>query len=725
MRIQLNNKPGCAVFSPLRMLPWLTAFAVIAFSLPLQAQQTSCIIKANRAWCGMYENGGVGQFNYYSGFFPTDYNCMGPSMESGQAHTGSNITTATTNWSDPNGTVIPKAVVRPVDVYSKWTVQNPLVNSIRYGYPTNIINAENKTMEDWGEVNPGKMIGTSDQTATVTTRNAMGIDIQRTVFAFAQRFHDNYIVCDLVLTNRSGQTLNDFWVSFHEAPFYWRKANGAGDPDIPEQDQVDRNAAWHHYYGAREGDSLRIFYMYSADYPQRTGDQMGAPVASQDGRLIDSDFMFYTILHASKQPYTNPADDVDDHLQPRSTTVYAEVPMAVQGLWGGADASGRDLIYDLIAGKQGKDQPMEGQISGTFHRANNDEQGDPDYTNLGEGFSASSIWNRSISSFGPYTFGDGESIHIVYASGYCGLGVEKAKEIGEKWLNRNLADAPNLPDARTGYFPSNFAFPSDATEQDIIKDRWISTVIDSVHKSASRAKWNFEHNWQVPGAPPPPNQEVTGYGDGVEIKWSCPGAEALSNFAGYRIMRRLGRQDTSFFKVVHQTPASEKATEHVWTDTDIRVGASYYYYVQSGIRIDANDPNAHPDSRGKIFWSGRLWNPTRTEVVPPRKVGEKLSDIRIVPNPYNIKDPLLLSYGLDEHNRKLWFYNLPAEVTIKIFTESGDLVKTIVHNPPNRVGSIDWDLLTDNQQAIASGVYIARFEKPDGETAIQKFLVVR
>ena len=105
--------------------------------------------------------------------------------------------------------------------------------------------------------------------------------------------------------------------------------------------------------------------------------------------------------------------------------------------------------------------------------------------------------------------------------------------------------------------------------------------------------------------------------------------------------------------------------------------------------------------------------------------GEKLSDIRIVPNPYNIRDPLLVSYGLDEHNRKLWFYNLPGEVTIKLYTESGDLVKTIIHNPPNRVGSIDWDMLTDNQQAIASGLYIVVFEKPDGERAFQKFLVVK
>ena len=122
MRIKLNENPGYTVLSPHRMLLWITVFAAIAFTLPLQAQQNSCVLKANRAWCGMYENGGDGQFNYPSTFFPADYNCMGPSFETGQAHTGSNIITAAKDWTDPNGVAIPKAVIKPVDVSFITTV---------------------------------------------------------------------------------------------------------------------------------------------------------------------------------------------------------------------------------------------------------------------------------------------------------------------------------------------------------------------------------------------------------------------------------------------------------------------------------------------------------------------------------------------------------------------------------------------------------------------------
>jgi hypothetical protein len=701
---------------------WL-AVIILTIIQFVNAQQTA-VMKANRTWCGIIENAGRGSFDYSGGYFPADYNCQGPSMEEGSGITGSQITMATTNWTDPKGNLIAKAVIRPVDVYATWSVIEPLNNYIRWGYPTDTINFNDVTLVNWGEVDPSQMVGTSDQTARVTTKNALGVEIKRTIFAWSQKFHDNYIVMDLVLTNRSGMTYNDFYVMIHEAPFYWRKAKGS-NPSTPDQDQVDRSACWHHYYGARPGDSLRVFYMYHADDPPRTGDQMGGPVTSQDGRLMESDIAFYTILHASQAPYTDPANDIDDPLQPRVTDVYAASPMGVEALWGGEDATGRDLIYDLMAGKNGIDQPMPGQYEGTHHRANNDEQNDPSWDNLGAGFSPSSVWNRSISNFGPYTFQDGESIHIVYASGYTGIGIEKEKIIGEQWLKGTITDPPNLPDAEKGYFPLEFAYPSDAVERDKIKDRWISTGIDSVHKSASRAKWNFEHNWQVPGAPPPPELNITGTGGGVEIRWSDPEAEALSGFDGYRIMRRISREDTVFFDMVHRTDANDKADEHLWIDEAVLFGASYYYYVQAGLKISENDLNAYPTNRGKTIWSGRLWSPTNIHVQPPRASQDDLSKIRIVPNPYNIKDPLIPGYGW-EGDHGIIFFNLPGTVTIKIFTESGDLVKVINHNPVTKAGSLTWDMLTDNQQLIASGVYIAVFQKPDsGELAYQKFLVIR
>jgi hypothetical protein len=198
----------------------------------------------------------------------------------------------------------------------------------------------------------------------------------------------------------------------------------------------------------------------------------------------------------------------------------------------------------------------------------------------------------------------------------------------------------------------------------------------------------------------------------------------MDGFDGYSIWKRIGRQDTVFFELAHRTDPNDKNTEHVWVDENVLFGASYYYYVQAGVKIPTDDLNAHPDSRGKTIWSGRLWTPTNTAIQPPRPSQDDLSKIRIVPNPFNIRDPRVEGYGWDG-DQGLIFFNLPGRVTIKIFTENGDLVKVIEHQPQNETGSLTWNMLTDSQQVIASGVYIAVFQKSDGELAYQKFLVVR
>jgi len=101
-----------------------------------------------------------------------------------------------------------------------------------------------------------------------------------------------------------------------------------------------------------------------------------------------------------------------------------------------------------------------------------------------------------------------------------------------------------------------------------------------------------------------------------------------------------------------------------------------------------------------------------------------MTKIRIAPNPYNINDPLLQTYGFTD-SRGIIFFNLPPKVTIKIYTENGDLVQTLEHDSPQKAGSLTWDMITASQQVISSGVYIAVFQKPEGDISYQKFVVVR
>jgi hypothetical protein len=189
-------------------------------------------------------------------------------------------------------------------------------------------------------------------------------------------------------------------------------------------------------------------------------------------------------------------------------------------------------------------------------------------------------------------------------------------------------------------------------------------------------------------------------------------------------MRRLGNQDTAYYQEIYSSGPSDRAVTHLFKDSTSRVGAQYYYYVQSKARIPETDPSADPSTRGKIIYSSRLLVPDVTKINPKDIPQDDMSRIRVVPNPYNVNDPALQSTGWTDL-RGLVFTNLPSTVTIRIFTENGDLVKEYYHNEPIKTGSWTWDMITRNQQVINSGLYIAVFEKPDGERSFQKFAVVR
>jgi len=78
----------------------------------------------------------------------------------------------------------------------------------------------------------------------------------------------------------------------------------------------------------------------------------------------------------------------------------------------------------------------------------------------------------------------------------------------------------------------------------------------------------------------------------------------------------------------------------------------------------------------------------------------------------------------------LRFINLPSDCVIRIFTLNGDLIKTIVHKAT--VGSVVgdaggdewWDLLTENRQLVASGVYIFHIDSKVGQQT-GKFVIIR
>jgi hypothetical protein len=116
-----------------------------------------------------------------------------------------------------------------------------------------------------------------------------------------------------------------------------------------------------------------------------------------------------------------------------------------------------------------------------------------------------------------------------------------------------------------------------------------------------------------------------------------------------------------------------------------------------------------------------LNNKLRNLVGPFEPTGGPTADldlVRVVPNPYRGSETW------DQPGQsELHFINLPQTATIKIYTVSGDLVRTLEHNDPIRDFE-KWDLKSEAQQDVASGIYIYRIDSGSFQFR-NRFIVIR
>ena len=96
----------------------------------------------------------------------------------------------------------------------------------------------------------------------------------------------------------------------------------------------------------------------------------------------------------------------------------------------------------------------------------------------------------------------------------------------------------------------------------------------------------------------------------------------------------------------------------------------------------------------------------------------RLDKIKVVPNPYYLIGP----YDPAPTNRNIYFQHLPAECTIYIYNIAGDLVRKIERNDAS--SSITaWDVMTDNNLPVASGIYVWVVDAPGFGQKIGKMAV--
>ena len=118
------------------------------------------------------------------------------------------------------------------------------------------------------------------------------------------------------------------------------------------------------------------------------------------------------------------------------------------------------------------------------------------------------------------------------------------------------------------------------------------------------------------------------------------------------------------------------------------------------------------------------------------------AEVSVFPNPYRGS---AIWDGPRDREKYVWFVNLPARATIRIYTLAGDLVKTInfdgrtydagdvqgLNTGVERTVAIPggicaWDLITDEDQAVATGLYMFSVEDLEsGNHHVGKMMVIR
>jgi hypothetical protein len=93
---------------------------------------------------------------------------------------------------------------------------------------------------------------------------------------------------------------------------------------------------------------------------------------------------------------------------------------------------------------------------------------------------------------------------------------------------------------------------------------------------------------------------------------------------------------------------------------------------------------------------------------------DDLSRVFIYPNPYR----------MSRHEDPLTIAGLPTETSIRIYTPTGQLVRTL-SSTQNRNGGRRWDLRNQRGDRVSSGVYLFRINAPDESPVLEKAVVIR
>jgi len=508
---------------------------------------------------------------------------------------------------------------------------------------------------------------------------SIGITITRRIYANSQQFHDNYFIFDYVFKNTGIYNKNGEIISPHKQledvifffQYRWAVSKYIGDsgnryaPQAATWGKSTVNRFMHPHYG----DDIRASYAWLGQYSEYDGDNIGGPNIRGDGFLGAAQFPGVLTLHVDSAP----DDTTDDTNQPAHAPYF----------FSGADITQISFNDQFNENNMTKEYLTMSSGFPLMTHADMVGDGNADELSIAGGGGVS----QGI-GYGPFTIPPNDSIHIVIAECVNGIDWQKCGEIGYNWINE--IGPYILPNG------------SETTDRDKYKNDWVFTGIDSLMKTFKRVRDTWHGGMVIDPAPPPPDEFIIlSGGDRITLTWS-DNAESYEYFAGYRVYRSIDIPDTSFTLLFECGQGTDNPLVNSYEDRSAIRGFDYYYYVTSF--DDGTVSQIQPGGRqleSSLFWT-RTIIPANLKRIP----GTSLDGIRIVPNPHNAS---AVEYQFGEVNKdRVMFYNIPPVCKIKIFSERGDLIKTLNHT--DGTGDEEWLLTTSHGQVIVSGIYIVYFE---------------
>ncbi len=558
----------------------------------------------------------------------------------------------------------------------------------------------------------------ADRLVIRKARTVMGVTLYNEVRHFSNEYHDDYMIFDYVFKNTGNsdndadiefpdQTLEDVMIHFTQKIQY-----NFGEGNIPMHGTTTMSDAY--------GDGMedypvpwRGLYCWFGRVNWDKANSLGSPVwtdqynvtatGDSSGRLGTPEFWTQTTLHADSSATIK----TDAKSQPSVFNFLA----AGDPITKGNESTAQDQMAKEYAYMH-PEQAYAGYGYGTAYPHHADlllpsEEEYPTWEErvahqpenmgktLGGNFSASA-------EYGPYTLEPGDSIRIVFVEGFAGLSQEAAWDIGVAYKESGGDD-----DLLIEY-----------QGEKLTKNRWFATGRDSLWKMLARAEANYKSGYAVPHPPDPPSSfQVTSGTDRIVLDWTSeenpPG--------GFEIYRTHNRYQGAFEdKMQYNLVATVDPDVRHYEDTEVTRGISYFYYIQSVGAINTNSTGETPT--GVRLKSNRFYTQTYDPAFLRRAAGDKLSDARIVPNPYNITSAKEVRWP--DQQDKLGFLNIPGKCTIEIYTELGELIETIEHTDGS--GDEFWDHTSYSNQVVVSGIYFAIIKEHEtGNQIIKKFVIIR